>query len=102
MQNFSFWNPTKIIFGEGTIPQIGGEAKNYGKKVLLVYGKSSIKQNGIYDQVVNSLKSNGLEFVEFTGVKSNPILSHLKEGIALAKKENVDVILAVAWRQCDR
>ena len=95
MQNFTFWNPTKIIFGEGTIPQIGAEVKNYGKKVLLVYGKSSIKNNGIYDQVASSLQKNGIEFVEFSGVKSNPVLSHLYEGIALAKKEKVDVILAV-------
>ena len=43
MQNFTFWNPTKIIFGKDTISQIGAETKQFGKKVLFVYGKESIK-----------------------------------------------------------
>ncbi len=95
MQNFTFWNPTKIIFGEGTISQIGRETLRYGKRVLLVYGKSSIKKSGVYDQVVNSFQEAGLEPVEFSGVKSNPVLIHLNEGIALAKKEKVEAIVAV-------
>ncbi|PID57772.1 NADH-dependent alcohol dehydrogenase [candidate division KSB3 bacterium] len=95
MQNFTFWNPTKIIFGEGTIQQIGEESKKFGKKVLFVYGKSSIKASGVYDKAVNSLKEAGLEIVEFSGVQSNPVLSHLREGIALAKREQVDAIVAV-------
>jgi hypothetical protein len=95
MRNFTFWNPTKIIFGEGTIPQIGEETRRYGKKVLLVYGKSSIKKNGVYDVVVNSLRQAGLVIVEFSGVQPNPVLTHLNEGIALAKRERVDVIVAV-------
>jgi len=95
MQNFEFCNPTKIIFGEGTIPRIGEETKKYAKKVLLVYGKSSIKNNGIYDQVVTSLQKADIAFVEFPGVKSNPVLTHLREGIALAKSEAVGAVLAV-------
>lgn len=95
MQNFTFWNPTKIIFGEGTISQIGDEAKKFGKKALLVYGKSSVKTTGVYDTVVNSLQEAGLDVVEFSGVHSNPVLSHLREGIALAKHEQVEVVLAV-------
>ncbi|MEW6238161.1 MAG: iron-containing alcohol dehydrogenase [Candidatus Omnitrophota bacterium] len=95
MQNFTFWNPVKIIFGEGTIPQIGPETKKYGKKALFVYGKSSIKKNGVYDQAVQSLQAAGVEIVEFSGVKPNPVLSHLNEGIALAKGEQADVVVAV-------
>jgi hypothetical protein len=95
MQNFTFWNPTKIIFGENTIPQIGNETKNFGKKVLLVYGRSSVKKSGVYDKVVNSLREAELEIVEFSGVQSNPVLSHVRKGIELAKQENVDVIVAV-------
>lgn len=94
MQNFTFQNPTKIIFGQETIPQLGAETKLFGKKVLLVYGKTSIKTSGVYDQVVKSLQSAGLEIVEFSGVQPNPVLSHLQEGIALAKQEQVDVIVA--------
>jgi alcohol dehydrogenase YqhD (iron-dependent ADH family) len=95
MQNFTFWNPTKIIFGEGTIPQIGSETKQFGKNAMLVYGKGSIKNRGIYDNVVNSLRKANLEIVEFSGVQSNPIISHVKQGITLAKQEHVDVIVAV-------
>lgn len=95
MENFEFWNPTKIIFGKDTISQIGQKTQQFGKKVLLVYGKSSIKKNGVYDKIVNSLRTAQLEVVEFSGVKPNPVLSHVQEGIVFAKKEQVDVIVAV-------
>jgi alcohol dehydrogenase YqhD (iron-dependent ADH family) len=95
MQNFTFHNPTKIIFGQGTLDQIGSEAVHYGKKALYIFGKGSIKKNGVYDTTVASLKSAGIELIEFCGVKANPVLSHTHEGIALAKKEKVDMIVAV-------
>ena len=95
MQNFTFHNPTKIIFGQGTLDQIGTESVLYGKKALYIFGKGSIKKNGVYDKTVASLKSAGIELVEFGGVKANPILSHTLEGIALAKREKVDMIVAV-------
>ncbi|MBN1363649.1 MAG: iron-containing alcohol dehydrogenase [Syntrophaceae bacterium] len=95
MQNFVFENPTKIIFGKGQIPKIGKEVSRFGHKVLLVYGMGSILKNGIYDQVIASLKKAGVDFVDFPGVKSNPVLSHVQKGIDLARKENVDAILAV-------
>lgn len=95
MQDFTFWNPIKIIFGQETIPQIGEEARKFGQKALLVYGRSSIKTTGVYDTVVKSLREAGLEIVEFSGVQPNPVLSHLREGIALAKQEAVEVVVAV-------
>ncbi|MCL2710313.1 MAG: iron-containing alcohol dehydrogenase [Planctomycetaceae bacterium] len=95
MQNFTYHNPTKIVFGQGTLDQIGTEAALYGKKALYLYGKGSIKQNGVYDKTVASLKSAGIELFEFGGVKANPVLSHTREGIALAKREKVDMIVAV-------
>ncbi len=95
MQNFTFHNPTKIIFGQGTIAQLGGEVAPFGKRVLLVYGKGSIKKNGVYDQAVGSLKAAGIDFVEFPGVKANPTLAHTREGIALVKKEKLEAIVAV-------
>jgi alcohol dehydrogenase YqhD (iron-dependent ADH family) len=95
MQNFTYHNPTKIVFGQGTLEQIGTEAVPFGKKALYVYGKGSIKKNGVYDKTVASLKSAGIELVEFGGVKANPVLSHTHEGIALAKREKVDLIVAV-------
>jgi len=95
MQNFTFDNPTRIIFGQGMIARTGGEVKRFGTKVLLVYGQGSIKKNGIYDQVLASLKEAGLSVVEFPGVRSNPVLSHALKGIELARREKVDVVLAV-------
>jgi hypothetical protein len=95
MQNFVFENPTKIIFGKGQIPKIGKEVSRFGRKALLVYGMGSILKNGIYAQVSESLKKAGVDFVDFSGVKSNPVLSHVNKGIDLARNENVDVILAV-------
>lgn len=95
MQNFTFENPTRIIFGKGSIAKIGAEVKAFGSRALMVYGMGSIRTNGIYDQVVNSLKEAEVDIVEFPGVKSNPVLSKAKEGVALARSGKVDVVLAV-------
>lgn len=95
MQNFTFENPTKIIFGRGQIRKIGCEAAQFGKKVLLIYGRGSVKRSGVYDQVVESLDAAGVEYVELSGVKSNPVLSHALKGVDIAKREGVDAVLAV-------
>ena len=95
MKNFVFHNPTKILFGKDTIPSIGDETAAFGKKALMVYGRNSIKENGIYDQVTKSLQDAGVAIVEHGGVKSNPVLSHVHEGIKLAKEHKVEVIVAV-------
>jgi alcohol dehydrogenase YqhD (iron-dependent ADH family) len=95
MQNFVFHNPTKIIFGKDTISSIGSESAVFGKNALLVYGQKSIKRNGIYDQVVKSLQKAGMQIYEHSGVQSNPVLSHVQQGIDIAKKNQADVIVAV-------
>lgn len=95
MKNFEFCSPTKIIFGTDTEGKVGAEAKKFGKKVLLHYGGGSIKKSGLYDKVMASLKEAGLEFVELSGVKPNPRLSLVREGIKLCKENGVDFILAV-------
>ena len=95
MQNFVFENPTKIVFGRGQIKKIGCEAAKFGKKVFMVYGQGSVKRSGVYDQVVASLKAADIEIIEFPGVKSNPVLSHALKGIDIARKESIDVVLAV-------
>jgi alcohol dehydrogenase len=94
MENFVFQNPTKIIFGKGTETRLGDEVKGY-RKVLLHYGEGSIKRSGLFDRVVASLKSAGVDFVELGGVKPNPLLSLVHRGVELCRKENVDLILAV-------
>jgi len=93
VKNFIFYNPTKIVFGEGKTTEVGKYLK--GKKCLLIYGSGSIKTNGIYDNVIHSLKKEGVFFVEKGGVKPNPVLSFVYETIDFARREQVDAILAV-------
>ncbi|MDF2698458.1 MAG: butanol dehydrogenase [Haloplasmataceae bacterium] len=95
MQNFIFDNKTTIIFGKDTQSQVGLETKKYGKTVLLHFGGGSIKASGLYDEVVHSLKKEGLKIVELGGVKPNPRLSLVKEGIKLCIDQKIDFILAV-------
>ena len=95
MKNFVFHNPTKILFGKDTIPSIGPETAALGKKALMVYGQGSIKKNTIYDQVTKSLQDAGVTIVEHSGVQSNPVLSHVHQGIRLARENKIDVIVAV-------
>ncbi|ACI21161.1 MULTISPECIES: iron-containing alcohol dehydrogenase [Thermodesulfovibrio] len=96
MENFEFYNPTRIIFGKEAEKKIGKILeKDDVERVLFVYGKSSIKETGLYDRIVKALKKEGIEFIEHGGVKPNPVLSHTREGIEKAKKHKVDAILAV-------
>jgi alcohol dehydrogenase YqhD (iron-dependent ADH family) len=95
MKNFVLYIPTKVYFGKGVIESLGNEAKKYGKKALLVYGKESVKKFGTYDIVLSSLRKEGIDTVDFSGVKPNPVLKHAEEGASIAKKEKVDMIIAV-------
>lgn len=95
MLNFDLHIPTRIVFGKDTQKEIGLLLKPCAKKVLLHYGGSSIKKSGLYDTVKASLKENDIDFTELGGVVPNPRLSLVHEGIALCKKERVDLILAV-------
>ena len=96
MRNFVFHNPTKVVFGKGTVEKIGDEIKSFGyKKVLFLYGRGSIKKNGVYETVVESLRRNSIDWVEVSGVKPNPVLSKVHEAIDVARKESVEAILAV-------
>ncbi|MCD8503138.1 MAG: iron-containing alcohol dehydrogenase [Bacillaceae bacterium] len=95
MQNFVFQNATKIIFGKDTEQEVGKESALLGHKVLLHFGGGSIKKSGLYDAVVHSLKEQDIEIVELGGVKPNPRVSLVREGISICKEQNIDLILAV-------
>ncbi|MBU0731218.1 MAG: iron-containing alcohol dehydrogenase [Proteobacteria bacterium] len=95
MQNFVLHNQTKVIFGKGRIQEIGEETAQLGNKVLLVTGQSSIRKNGIYDLVSQSLSDAGVTFIDYPGVRSNPLLDHVRKGIALAREHQVEAIVAV-------
>jgi hypothetical protein len=93
---FAYCNPTKICFGNGTVRETGKEVAASGMKhVLLVYGQSSIKRNGVYEAVTASLKAAGVTWAEWPGVAANPLLSHVRGGIELARDVRADGILAV-------
>lgn len=94
MTNFEFYSPTKVIFGKGVISRIGKESITYGKKALLLYGKESLKKNGLFDLITKSLSEEGIQIVEHSGVEPNPTLPHALSGIEIAKRESVDFIVA--------
>ena len=95
MENFTYYNPARIIFGRDTEAQVGREMKKLGSRVLLVYGGGSIKRSGLYDTVVRSLTNEGLSYVELPGVQPNPRLGLVQEGVRLCREHQVDAILAV-------
>lgn len=96
MYDFEFHNPTKIIFGRHKELLMGDVLKGDAiTKVLLLYGSQSVKRSGLLDRVKDVLSRAGVGFVEFGGVVSNPVLSHTRQGVDLAKSEGVEAILAV-------
>jgi len=90
--NFKFQNPTKLIFGKGTIAQLAEELPK-NEKILVTFGGGSVKQNGVYEQVCRALK--GFSFVEFWGIEPNPTVETLRKAIMLGKQEKITYILAV-------
>lgn len=96
MQNFIFKSPTEFIFGKEAENQTGSYLKKYGaKKVLVLYGGKSAKASGLLDRVTKSISEAGIEYTEMGGVQPNPVLSKVREGIELCRKEQIDFLLAV-------
>jgi len=95
MENFVLYNPVKLHFGNDITNDLGKTISLYGKKVLLVYGKNSIKENGIYSKVLSQLKSINAEVFEYSGIKSNPVVEDVDFAARLGRNYNVDVVLAV-------
>lgn len=96
MVNFSFYNPTQIEFGKEKEKEIGKFIAKFGcKKVLLCYGSKRIKQDGLFETVAKELTTHNIEYIEFGGIASNPILSKVQDGVNIAKQSNVDCVLAV-------
>lgn len=93
--NFAYCNPTKLYFGDESLQYLNEELPKYGENVVLVYGGGSVKKNGIYEEVVEILKANGKNVAEIAGIMPNPTLEKLYEGIEIARKHGVDLILAV-------
>lgn len=93
--DFTYFNPTKIHFGKNALSNLECELKNYGDNVLLLYGKSSVKQTGIYDKVIAVLNACGKNITELAGINANPRYSQVQEGARLVREHRIDLILAV-------
>ncbi len=93
--DFTLECPTRVHFGRTAMSHLLDELNNYGPRVLLVYGRNSIKANGIYDEVMKNLHAANKEVVEMSGIKSNPTYNQVLQGAKLARENNVDLILAV-------
>jgi NADP-dependent alcohol dehydrogenase len=92
MNNFSFHNPTKIVFGEGQIAALANLLPK-DARILLTYGGGSIKKNGVYQQVIKALE--GKTFFEFSGIEPNPHYETVLKAIEFAKQNNITFLLAV-------
>lgn len=92
MQNFEYYNPVKIFFGEGEISKLSQAITN-DKKVLMVYGGGSIKKNGVYDQVVKALANH--KVLEFAGIEPNPEYETCMKAVEFIKANDIDFVLAV-------
>ena len=96
MKDFNFYAPTRVVFGRESEEKLSQLIQQYGGgKVLVHYGGGSARKSGLLDKVEKMLTEAGIAFVELGGVVPNPLLSKVKEGIELCRKEHVNFILAV-------
>ena len=92
MLNFDFYNPTQILFGNGRIADLS-KVIPADARVLVLYGGGSIKDNGVFDEVMTAL--NGYNVQEFAGIEPNPSYETLMRAVEQVRRENIDFLLAV-------
>lgn len=95
MQDFWYQNSTKIIFGRDKVDEIGGLVKAFADNVLFVFGKESVFKSGLYNRLKNNLAASNIKVFDHGGVKSNPVVSHAREGIEKVRANKIECILAV-------
>ncbi len=95
MNSFIYDIPVKVYFGRDQLQHLGAELRKFGRRVLLTYGGGSIKRNGLYDRVVNELRAADMEVFELSGIEPNPRIESVRQGVAMCKEHNIDVLLAV-------
>lgn len=98
--NFSYRNATKLYFGEDSLKYLNEELPKYGKNIQLIYGGGSIKRNGLYDEIIRILKENGKNIIEDGGVMPNPTIDKVRDGIRIARENDVDLLLSVGGGSC--
>ena len=99
MKNFTNFNLhlyTDILFGKDTEKEVGKMVRKHGgSRVMIVYGGGSVKKSGLFDRVTKALKDEGLYYIEFGGVKPNPLRSYAEKGMKIAKDEKIDFMLGL-------
>lgn len=95
MENFIAYNPVKLHFGRNITNELGNVAASYGKNILLVYGKGSVKKHGYYDLIVEQLKSVDCRIYEFSGIKPNPLVDDVDDAVKYAIDKSIDAIVAL-------
>ncbi|PLX16945.1 MAG: NADH-dependent alcohol dehydrogenase [Candidatus Muiribacterium halophilum] len=95
MKDFKFHSPTKLFFGKDQIKVLANQLKTLNaRRVLLVYGKSSLKKMGLYDRIISIFKEKDIFFKELSGVKPNPSIESVREGAKICKENNIELVLA--------
>jgi alcohol dehydrogenase YqhD (iron-dependent ADH family) len=95
MKNFTFYSPTKVLFGENKITELADEILMYSKQVLIAYGQGSVVKSGLLQTVKDELSAKNISFVELSGIQPNPRIDSVKEGVVLCRKHDVGFILAI-------
>jgi alcohol dehydrogenase YqhD (iron-dependent ADH family) len=95
MENFVYCNPTTLHFGKNALDGLNNVLSTYGRRVLLMYGKGSVKKTGLYDKIISGLKEVHAEVFEYDGIRPNPVIGDVEAAATLGRKHKVDVILAV-------
>lgn len=95
MENFSYYNPVKLLSGAGQFDHVAEEILPYGKRVLLVYGQKHIQETGIYDRIIDQFKKAGITHCDLAGVRPNPKMDLIRKGVELCRQEQIDFILGI-------
>lgn len=95
MEAFEYYNPVKVVFGEGKLSQVGAQTALYGQKALIVTYEQSDFFNEILDKIHASLTQSRVSWLDFRGVSANPLLCQAERGVALCRENSVDVLIAL-------
>lgn len=95
MEQFEYYFSTKVHFGKEQLAALPEVLKSYGNKILLVYGRNSIVQNGIYDYIVDVFRRNNFQYIEYQGIKSNPVIDDVNKAARAGRNSGVEMIVAV-------
>lgn len=95
MENFVAYTPTELHFGKDVTDKLSETVNQYGHRILLIYGKGSVKRTGVYDRVLAQLNKMEAEVVEYSGIKPNPVIEDVEAAVALGREKQVEAIVAV-------